>query len=65
MYIEEMEYRNFSVVIDKENWADEGVCFLWEGWKEQPEDLYRNREGDAMGRGEGMEWLAGRLSGRL
>lgn len=65
VYIEEMEYRNFSVVIDKENWADEGVCFLWEGWKEQPEDLYRNREGDAMGRGEGMEWLAGRLSGRL
>ena len=65
MYIEEMEYRNFSVVIDKENWADEGVCFLWEGRKEQEETLYRIGVEDEMGRGEGMEWLVGRLSGRL
>jgi len=33
VYIEEMEYKNLSVVIDKDNWADEGVCFLWEGRK--------------------------------
>lgn len=65
VYIEEMEYKNFSVVIDKEDWADEGVCFLWEGRKEQPENLFCKREGDTMGRGKGMEWLARRLGGRL
>jgi len=65
VYLEEMEYRNFLVVIDKENWEDQGVCFLWEGRKEQEMNLYRVRAEDEMGRGEGLEWLAGRLSGRL
>lgn len=67
-YVEEPNYRTFLVVLDKENGPldDEGVLFVWDDLKPQPEDLLLQLNTEALaGRLPDLRTVAERLAGLL
>lgn len=67
-YVEEPNYRTFLVVLDKVNGPldEEGVLFVWDDLKPQPEDLLLQLNTEALaGRLPDLKTVAERLAGLL
>ena len=67
-YVEEPDYRTFLVVLDKMigPLVEEGVLFVWDDLKPQPEDLLLQSNTEALaGRLPDMKTVAKRLAGLL
>ena len=67
-YVEEPDYRTFLVVLDKVGEAnnEEGVLFVWEDLRPQPEDLLLQLNDEALvGRLPDLKTVAERLAGLL
>lgn len=64
-YVGEPDYRTFLVVLDKAN-DEEGVLFVWDDLRPQPEDLLLQLNDEALvGRLPGLKTVAERLAGLL
>ena len=67
VYVKEPDYRSFLVVLDKSDWArNEGVLFVWDDLRPQPDDLLLQLNDEAFaGRLPGLKTVAERLAGLL
>ena len=68
VHVEEPEHRTFLVVLDKADWVhdEEGVLFVWDDLRPQPENLLWQINEEAMvGRLPGLKTVAERLAGLL